>query len=445
MKTSKTLAVVTSLALIATSITAVGVGAEEEGTEGTAVQYANWTFVQGGMYNPHEPGNEGYIGNVKMTGTNEELTGWLNKDIYDNAEILEKPDAEDSVRQTMTASEPANGFTLAIQNTGWDCYWKDVTGYEQNRINPWSIQANTKFEAQLNHKYTISYTAQASSKKYGMISIFGVKPGENDGDEDVVVPYGDILKDNLVYSIASKKSTFTHTFVNTEGFDEINVNFLLGAFDAQADANGVDISEVIAAVENCWEGKVIISNFTIEDLGEVDPNAETTVDTSNETTVDTSHETTVDTNHETTVDTSNETTVDTSKETTTAPVTTATPATVAPTTAAPTTAAPTTVAPTTKAPETTKAVTKVAKAKIASAKKSGKKIKLTIKKVANAKKYEVKYGTDKKFKKATKTVKTTKVKVTLKKIAKKVYYIKVRAIAADGTAGAWSKVKKVKK
>ncbi|MCR5837665.1 MAG: hypothetical protein K6G88_14290 [Lachnospiraceae bacterium] len=120
------------------------------------------------------------------------------------------------------------------------------------------------------------------------------------------------------------------------------------------------------------------------------------------------------------------------------------PTTVAPTTVAPTTVAPTTVAPTTVAP-TTKPATKVAKAKIASAKKSGKKIKLTIKKVANAKKYEVKYGTDKKFKKATKTVKTTKVKVTLKKIAKKVYYIKVRAIAADGTTGAWSKVKKVKK
>jgi hypothetical protein len=436
MKTSKTLAVVTSLALIATSITAVGVGAEEEGAEGTSVQYANWTFVQGGMYNPHEPGNEGYIGSVKMAGTNEELTGWLNKDIYDNAELEEKPASEDSVRQTMTASEASNGFTLAIQNTGWDCYWSAVTGYEENRINPWSIQANTKFEAQLNHKYTISYTAQASSKKYGMISIFGVKPGENEEDEDVVVPYGDILKDNLVYSIASKKSTFTHTFVNTEGFDEINVNFLLGAFDAQADANGVDISSVITGVENCWEGKVIISNFTIEDLGEVDPNAETTEAPAVETTEAPAVETTEAPAVETT---------EAPTEVTTQEPTTVAPTTVAPTTVAPTTVAPTTVAPTTKAPETTKAVTKVAKAKIASAKKSGKKIKLTIKKVANAKTYEVKYGTDKKFKKATKTVKTTKVKVTLKKIAKKVYYIKVRAIAADGTAGAWSKTKKIKK
>ena len=104
----------------------------------------------------------------------------------------------------------------------------------------------------------------------------------------------------------------------------------------------------------------------------------------------------------------------------------------------------------TKAPdESTKAPSgesnvKVAKAKIKSAKNSKKKsIVIQLKKAKNAKKYQIRYATNKKLKKA-KTKTTTKLKITLKKLKKgKTYFIKVRGINGKVT-GAWSKPKKVK-
>ncbi|SKA65557.1 Fibronectin type III domain-containing protein [Eubacterium uniforme] len=94
--------------------------------------------------------------------------------------------------------------------------------------------------------------------------------------------------------------------------------------------------------------------------------------------------------------------------------------------------------------KTTTAVKKLGKAKIKKAKNlKGRKIKVTLKKVANATGYEVQYATNKKFKKA-KTKKIKKLTVTLKKLKKnKKYFIRVRAINKT-TKGAWSKVKKVK-
>ena len=90
------------------------------------------------------------------------------------------------------------------------------------------------------------------------------------------------------------------------------------------------------------------------------------------------------------------------------------------------------------------------KVKIKQAKRSknNKKIKLTFRKVKGADLYQIKYATNSKFKKA-KIKKTYYLKNTLSKLkAKKIYFIKVRAVRYndDGTTsyGKWSSRKKVK-
>lgn len=89
----------------------------------------------------------------------------------------------------------------------------------------------------------------------------------------------------------------------------------------------------------------------------------------------------------------------------------------------------------------------VGRTKVKKATRSGKKIKLKLKKVSGAKGYRIKYSTSKKFKKAKiKTIKKTSA--TLKKIkTTKAYYIKARAykvVNGKKVWGNWSKVKKVK-
>ena len=91
----------------------------------------------------------------------------------------------------------------------------------------------------------------------------------------------------------------------------------------------------------------------------------------------------------------------------------------------------------------------VRKAKITSAKaQKGKKITLKVKKVSNADGYKIMYSRNAKFKKQVKTkyIKTTKV--TLKKLKKGTWYIKVQAYKTntDGVKvyGKASAVKKVK-
>lgn len=87
---------------------------------------------------------------------------------------------------------------------------------------------------------------------------------------------------------------------------------------------------------------------------------------------------------------------------------------------------------------------KIGKATIKSAKNSKKKtIVLKYKKLKNAKKYQIQYATNKKFKKA-KSKKTSKLSYSIKKLKKgKTYYVRVRGL--NGTKkGTWSKIKKVK-
>lgn len=108
--------------------------------------------------------------------------------------------------------------------------------------------------------------------------------------------------------------------------------------------------------------------------------------------------------------------------------------------------APTTaVRPTTaKKPEKT---TCVGKGSIKSAKnvKRGK-IKLKLNKVAGAKGYQIRYATNKKFKKAV--IRNSRLSYTIKKLKKgKTYYVEARAYVKSGknkVYGKWSKAKKVK-
>lgn len=103
---------------------------------------------------------------------------------------------------------------------------------------------------------------------------------------------------------------------------------------------------------------------------------------------------------------------------------------------------------TTKTLETTNKVKAPGRATIKSAKNiKGKKVKLTFKKVSRAVGYQVKYATNKKFKKA-KTKTSKKLTLTIKKLKKKkTYYFRARAYVLDGKTkkyGSWSKIKKVK-
>lgn len=102
----------------------------------------------------------------------------------------------------------------------------------------------------------------------------------------------------------------------------------------------------------------------------------------------------------------------------------------------------------TTTPDATTQKIKVKKATIKSAKNVKKnKIKLTIKKVAGAKGYQVRYATNKKFKKAVVKT-TTKTTYTIKKLKKKkTYYVQVRAFKKSGKTrvyGNWSNRKRVK-
>ncbi len=103
-----------------------------------------------------------------------------------------------------------------------------------------------------------------------------------------------------------------------------------------------------------------------------------------------------------------------------------------------TTAAPTTTA----APAPTKKVT-IKKGSIKKLTAKKKAIKVSIKKLANAKKYKIQYATKKSFKKA-KTKTTSKLTYTIKNLkSKKTYYVRVRGVNGK-TLGKWSSAKKIK-
>lgn len=126
---------------------------------------------------------------------------------------------------------------------------------------------------------------------------------------------------------------------------------------------------------------------------------------------------------------------------------TATPATTPVATPGPTVkpTATASVQPSTPQPSVTK-VTAPGKVTIKSAKAKGKKATIKWAKVKGAAGYQVQYSTSKKFKNS-KTATTKKTNVTIKKLKKKKYYVKVRAYKLNGKKkvyGKWSKVKHFK-
>lgn len=350
---NKALAGVTSATLIATLALGVNFTSTVKADEATTVDTV-WSFTQGGQYNPGEPENTGYIKSVSVG--NETLANW---------------ERDKSTKQTQTASKASTEFTLNIENTGWDAQWSNVTGYPTNRINPWAVEASNTIEAKAGHIYKVSFKAKASKKKYGYVA-FGTETNGLMPYEKAPLEMSDDAT-NQIITLGTTEKKFTFTFTNWVSAKNIRTSIMLGAFDAQYDYAGEDVSSIIKEVENNWSGTVVVSDFTITDEG-------------------------------------------LNKEFVVEPPKPTQPS-----------------QPSTK--PAAKKLTRVAKVKAKNNK--AKTVKVTWKKVANAKKYEVKVG--------NKTYTSKKATLTVKKLKKgKTYKIRVRAKATGFKTGAWSKTVKVK-
>lgn len=375
---NKALAGVTSATLIATLALGVNFTSTVKADEATTVDTV-WSFTQGGQYNPREPENTGYIKSVSVG--NETLANW---------------ERDKSTKQTQTASKASTEFTLNIENTGWDAQWSDVTGYPTNRINPWAVEASNTIEAKAGHIYKVSFKAKASKKKYGYVA-FGT-------ETDDLMPYDkaplEMSDDatNQIITLGTTEKKFTFTFTNWVSAKNIRTSIMLGAFDAQYDYAGEDVSSIIKEVENNWSGTVVVSDFTITDEG---LNKEFVVEPPKPTQPSQPSQPT---------------------QPTTKPSVT-----------------PGNNNGGNNQPAVTKpAAKKLARvAKVKAKNNKAKTVKVTWRKVANAKKYEVKVG--------NKTYTAKKATLTVKKLKKgKTYKIKVRAKATGFKTGAWSKTVKVK-
>lgn len=378
---NKVIAGVTTVALVATLLVGISV-TDTVKAEETPVTLDKWTFVQGGQFSDTELWNVAYITSVTMNGTNEVINGWVKGNDAIPA------DSDPSFNQEITASAESNGFKLVIENNSQDKDWGN------DRINPWTIRAEMRSVAiEPGHTYTVSFKAYANKKKYCYVA-FG-------SNIEGAAPYGEdlVAGSNQLIALSTSAADFSYTFTNWAEAETMSITLNLGAFNSQNDYAGNDVSSIITSVESMWGGDVYISDFTITDAGE-HPDYVATPDWLNPT----------------------------DAPSTPAPETT----TVAPTTPAPTEAP--TVAPTT--PVKVKKLAKVKKVRARNNKKRT--VKITWKKVKNAKKYQVKVG--------KKIYKTKKTKLTVKKLKKgKKYTIRVRAMKRKGyKAGAWSKKVKVR-
>ena len=375
---NKALAGVTSATLVASLALGVGFTSNVKAEGATTLEPAVWSFKQGGVYaNAQETewGNVGYISSAKVE--NEEISTWERG--------VNSP-------QTQTSTTASNGFTLGIENNGWDCSWKDVTGNPTDRINPWAIEASSTVEGKAGHVYTVSFKAKASKKKYGYVA-FGT---ETDG----LMPYDQApieMSDdatNQIITLGTTEKKFTFTFTNWVSAKNIRTSIMLGSFNAQYDFAGNDVSNIITEVEKNWNGTVVVSDFTITDKG---LNPEFVVEPPKPT----------------------------------QPSQPSQPSKPAVT--------PGNNNGGNNQPAVTKPVAKklARVAKVKAKNNKAKTVKVTWRKVASAKKYEVKVG--------NKTYTAKKATLTVKKLKKgKTYKIKVRAKATGFKTGAWSKTVKVK-
>lgn len=369
---NKALAGVTSATLIATLALGVNFTNTVKADEAKSADTV-WSFTQGGQYNPDEPANTGYIKSVSVG--NETLANWQR----DNKE-----------KQTQTASKATTGFTLDIENTGWDAGWNN----DPVDINPWAVEASNTIEAKAGHIYKVSFKAKASKKKYGYVA-FGTDSATNAATGATLTPYGqkpiEMSDDatNQIITLGTTDKTYTFTFTNWVSAKKIKTSIMLGAFNSQYDYAGNSVSDIITEKEVNWSGTVVVSDFTITDEG---LNKEFVVEPPKPS------------------------------QPTTKPAVT-----------------PGNNNGGNNQPAVTKpAAKKLARvAKVKAKNNKAKTVKVTWRKVANAKKYEVKVG--------NKTYTAKKATLTVKKLKKgKTYKIKVRAKATGFKTGAWSKTVKVK-
>lgn len=366
---NKALAGVTSATLIATLALGVNFTNTVKADEAKSADTV-WSFTQGGQYNPDEPGNTGYIKSVNVG--NDVLSNWGR---------------DKNEKQTQTASKATTGFTLNIENTGWDAGWNN----NPVDINPWAVEASNTIEAKAGHIYKVSFKAKASKKKYGYVA-FGTDIVTNAATGATLTPYDQApieMSDdatNQIITLGTTDKTYTFTFTNWVSAKKIKTSIMLGAFNSQYDYAGNSVSDIITEKEVNWSGTVVVSDFTITDEG-----------------------------------LNKEFVVEPPKPTTKPSVT------------------PGNNNGGNNQPAVTKpAAKKLARvAKVKAKNNKAKTVKVTWRKVANAKKYEVKVG--------NKTYTAKKATLTVKKLKKgKTYKIKVRAKATGFKTGAWSKTVKVK-
>ena len=375
---NKALAGVTSATLIATLALGVNFTNTVKADEAKSADTV-WSFTQGGQYNPKEPGNTGYIKSVSVG--NETLANW---------------ERDKSTKQTQTASKATTGFTLNIENTGWDAGWNN----NPVDINPWAVEASNTIEAKAGHIYKVSFKAKASKTKYGYVA-FGTDIVTNAATGATLTPYDQApieMSDdatNQIITLGTTDKTYTFTFTNWVSAKKIKTSIMLGAFNSQYDYAGNSVSDIITEKEVNWNGTVVVSDFTITDEG---LNKEFVVEP---------------------------------------------PKPSQPTQPTQPTTKPSVTPGNNNGGNNQPAVTKPAAKKLARVAKvkaknnKAKTVKVTWKKVANAKTYEVKVG--------NKTYTAKKATLTVKKLKKgKTYKIKVRAKATGFKTGAWSKTVKVK-
>lgn len=375
---NKALAGVTSATLIATLALGVNFTNTVKADEAKSADTV-WSFTQGGQYNPKEPDNTGYIKSVSVG--NETLANW---------------ERDKSTKQTQTASKATTGFTLNIENTGWDAGWNN----NPVDINPWAVEASNTIEAKAGHIYKVSFKAKASKTKYGYVA-FGTDIVTNAATGATLTPYDQApieMSDdatNQIITLGTTDKTYTFTFTNWVSAKKIKTSIMLGAFNSQYDYAGNSVSDIITEKEINWNGTVVVSDFTITDEG---LNKEFVVEP---------------------------------------------PKPSQPTQPTQPTTKPSVTPGNNNGGNNQPAVTKPAAKKLARVAKvkaknnKAKTVKVTWKKVANAKKYEVKVG--------NKTYTAKKATLTVKKLKKgKTYKIKVRAKATGFKTGAWSKTVKVK-
>ncbi|MCR5430564.1 MAG: hypothetical protein K6E58_04980 [Eubacterium sp.] len=381
MKTiiKKSIAVVSAIALVAALF--IGVSVTKSAKADSEVALKPWSFFEGGR-SGRSTDPDGWPVRLynSVSTTAGESQGTSYWDVPPDEQYVDGPEI------TWDSTQPANGFTAEITNTGWDGEYQGSTLVGDN---PWLMRAYMTVPAQQAHHYTISFTAKWSN----------VTPGAhtaNVPEKNIMVGAVDEYTNPIF-----EEGAETRFKVSTGGTYNYSANLVMyapsptmkitiayGAF-LYSYKQGTTTEKEAAC------GKLDISNFKIVDLGE-DPVIPT----------------------------------DPPKPTTTqAP-------TQGPTVAPSPTDAP---APdvTTAAPTVKKTLAKVKGVKVKNTKK--KKVKVSWKKVTNAKSYQIKIGN--KTYKATKTSKTIKNKKFKK--GKKIK-VKVRATATGYTTGAWSKTVKKK-